>query len=914
MGKRILIPSLIALLFAAGVGAWFALGPERLKGRGGTAGDLCSNSAHVIGRGEACLAPTQDDRDVSAQACSSDTRGGTRAEGSRAAEPSGGRIGGAAGPDVPSSDSPGAASGGSRPDSPAPNQSAGKPAHSKERIIDAPRPPNQTLGNAKPRSRVLATGPAKKLEDVSEKLKQDRRGLYAQYYAFTSDPLAELAKEDAKPLAQRDAALVRIDNQVHFPNNEAFADLPFDLANFAAAWDGYLVIPEQGEYWLFLGADNAARVDLDGETVLLNDVQSRYIEVSTVLELAPGLHPLHIEFAQGILANEDSWRCAASFMWVPKGQQKPVPVPPEMLMVPAWMWSDDAPILTSVEKNESEVGDVIAIHGSGFVSADLIANDFQSWNKHTKTKVLFNGQQAEVNGVGRQSPRGRQFLDVKVPIGASTGKLNVLRFLSVEITSGQSVERWIPSNSIDFKVTTQFGLLAQWYKLGEHAGASIPDFSALTPELSRIEHNIVFDDRERLDLPFKNEPLACRWEGFVGLPASELVREFWVHSHASTLRLKVGEQTDESEEAWPVDCMFSLVVRIEAGDELRLPIVIEWVNPWGIEGNCSFDFNLALIAKEEIGKPSAPSTRVLDKCYRFLFPPVTPPKPPRIASVIPMTIAGDEPPTPPFFATPGLISVREGQQFKCNVEIFGDEEVRAAPITLFVDGHAIECGSGTLIDDSANKRWFRQFVGVLPAGCGEGKLTAKLGLSVSEPFYIDVANKGLIAYVYDLPDPSGYSQFPNILPLTCHTIRKEREINFGTAVSFNLPFVAETFAVEWYGAIIIEADGWYTFTSRTDDGCSVWLNGIEIIDDDNLHAPQEKSSERIRLVAGTYPFRMQFFENNQHEECLLFVSATDMQEKEMLAKQVVPKRMFTWEVHDTLPDKIATGKKADGSD
>ncbi|MBP9892867.1 MAG: hypothetical protein KBG84_13270 [Planctomycetes bacterium] len=234
------------------------------------------------------------------------------------------------------------------------------------RIIDAQRPPNQTLGNVRPVSRVIKTPVAKKLEDVSEKLKQDRRGLYAQYYAFTSEPLAELAKEDAKPLAQRDANLVRIDNQVHFPNNEAFADLPFSLQNFAATWDGYLVIPEQGEYWLFLGADNAARVDLDGETVLLNDLQSRYIEVSTVLELAPGLHPLRIEFAQGMLANEDSWRCAASFMYVPKGQQKPVPVPPEMLLVPQWMWSDDAPIIRELNATHGEVGDVIQIHGQGF--------------------------------------------------------------------------------------------------------------------------------------------------------------------------------------------------------------------------------------------------------------------------------------------------------------------------------------------------------------------------------------------------------------------------------------------------------------------------------------------------------------------------------------------------------------------
>jgi hypothetical protein len=756
---------------------------------------------------------------------------------------------------------------------------------------------------------MITTPVAKKLEDVSERLKQDRRGLYAQYYAFQSEPLAELAKADAKALSQRDANLVRIDNQVHFPNNEAFADLPFDLANFAATWDGYLVIPEQGEYWLFLGADNAARVDLDGETVLLNDVQSRYIEVSTVLELAPGLHPLHIEFAQGMLANEDSWRCAASFMWVPKGQQKPVPVPPEMLMVPDWMWSDDAPIITKLSKYEGEIGDEITIYGQGLAENAIAEapSELPSLSELFSSSVHFNGQRAEVLS------RSSKELRVRVPIGASTGKLIVTRnrlWLTSSNTgndSGPPSTVQVPSNSVDFKVTTQFGLMAQWYNLENNPSESFVEQGSREPDVVGIESAPFVTSRNELNLAFKGGPLALHVEGYVGVPeisAIHVLRVYFSGTARATLASETKDFSAATQDGW--GC-FRLDLQVPAGPERKLPISIDWLCIGQEAVLLTY-----LIEADELDKVDREVTALR---ANWFFPPVTPPKPPRIASVIPMTIAGDEPPTPPFPATPGLISVREGRQFKCNVEIFGDEEVRAAPITLSVDGHAIECGSGTVIvNDVTLGKSVRQFVGVLPPGCGEGKLIAKLGLSTSEPFYIDVANKGLIAYLYDLPNPSGYSQFPNILPLTCHTIRKEREINFGTADSFNLPFVAETFAVEWYGAIIIEQDGWYTFTSRTDDGCRVWLNGIEIIDDDNLHAPQEKSSERIKLVAGTYPFRMQFFENNMHEECLLFVAAVDLQEKELLARQVVPKRMFTWEVHDMLPDKVATGKKADGSD
>ncbi|CAG0953636.1 hypothetical protein PLCT2_00338 [Planctomycetaceae bacterium] len=909
MGKRILIAGLIALLLVAAVSAWLVLDPPGQRNGGEAILPALSNVEGGVSGGTPESTATAHGQDGHATSVQPGSRAGSKDD---AVVRGGGKAPRNAGtqpqPEQPSSN-PGSVNG---PTEPPPNLPApGVPApipQQRARIIDAERPPNQTLGNAKPRSRALATGPAKKLEVVSEKLKQDRRGLYAQYFAFQSDPLAELSKPEAKPLAERDAALVRIDNQVYFPNNEAFADLPVDQRNFAATWDGYLVIPEQGEYWLFLGADNAARLDLDGETVLLNDVQSRYIEVSTVLELAPGLHTLRLEFAQGMLANDDSWRCACNLMYVPKGQQKPEPVPQEMLMVPDWMWTDDAPIITKLSKYEGEIGDEITIQGQGL--AENMDPDTPpgspTLDKIFGPMVVFNGQKAEV------LIRSRTELKVRIPIGAITGKVVVIRtrysFFDPKTGNGSgpptSVE--VPSNSVDFKVTTQFGLMAQWYNL-QTGPPRFAQPGADVPQVQRIEPQARIESREQLSAEFRTSSFSCRWEGRFGVPPSQHARElhFWA---SGALRVTFDELVFEEQAAEAIETESGdLVLTIPPGEERYFLLVIEWV----IDSSAPAYFELGW--KEN---PSDASDYPQGKPPRacWFFPPVTPPKPPRIASVIPMTIAGDEPPTPPFPATPGLISVREGQQFKCNVEIFGDEDVRAAPVTLSVDGHAIECGSGTLIDDSANNRWFRQFVAVLPTGCGEGKLTAKLGLSTSEPFYIDVANKGLIAYLYDLPNPSGYSQFPNILPLTCHTIRKEREINFGTADSFNLPFVAETLAVEWYGAIIIEQDGWYTFTSRTDDGCRVWLNGIEIIDDDNLHAPQEKSSERIRLVAGTYPFRMQFFENNMHEECLLFVSAVDLQEKELLSRQVVPKRMFTWEVHDQLPQKVATGKRADGSE
>ena len=928
MGKRILIPGLIALLLAAGVSAWLVLNPlGHGKGGGASASEIGTPILGVSGGSPDSTAKAhgQDGHATSAQPGSNPGSTGSSAgtDGGKTAQPSGPN------PQPPQSDSTAGST--TKPiDTPPVMPAPGGPnpvSHQPTRIIDTPRPPNQTLGNARPVSRVIKTPVAKKLEDVSERLKQDRRGLYAQYYAFQSEPLAELAKPEAKTLAQRDANLVRIDNQVHFPNNEAFAELPFSLANFAATWDGYLVIPEQGEYWLFLGADNAARVDLDGETVLLNDVQSRYIEVSTVLELAPGLHPLHIEFAQGMLANEDSWRCAASFMWVPKGQQKPVPVPPEMLMVPQWMWSDDAPIITKLSKYEGEIGDEITIEGAGFIAdADVNSGELPWIDSDFTTGVYFNGQRAGIYGLARGGAAGLQILRVKVPIGASTGKVNVIRQTPVPKdlpTSLPPIES-VPSNSVEFKVTTQFGLMAQWFESEAPTLQSLRD-NSMSPTSTTIEDALDFDDHLSWGTPFEKHN-ACRFEGRFGIPAaekpadtrdaSEVTRylRVWINGCA---RVRFGN-LEKLIEPGPTGSQGWIEFPLSWGGERFESLVVEFVKVGGVQNQLKAFLSVRAFYVGRLGASGGDYWTDIMVTPYLLFPPVTPPKPPRIVSVRAMVAADEVQQAPPFPKSVDRPSVREGQRMVITLDAppyHSPDSIQedGGGYQFFVDGiHITDVEEPT--DGPGQELGAYSRVVKLPPGCGEGKLTAKLGLSTSEPFYIDVANKGLIAYLYDLPNPSGYSQFPNILPLTCHTIRKEREINFGTADSFNLPFVAETFAVEWYGAIIIEQDGWYTFTSRTDDGCRVWLNGIEIIDDDNLHAPQEKSSERIRLVAGTYPLRMQFFENNQHEECLLFVAAVDLQEKELLARQVVPKRMFTWEVHDTLPDKIATGKKADGSE
>src|SRR5690606_32696900 len=94
------------------------------------------------------------------------------------------------------------------------------------------RPPNQSLGNHRPRTRVVKSDKTKPLDEVNARLMQDRRGLFAKYYHFTRNPLEDIL-DPAKPeFEARTPTITRIDPQVYFPSKAAWSDLPFDLTYF----------------------------------------------------------------------------------------------------------------------------------------------------------------------------------------------------------------------------------------------------------------------------------------------------------------------------------------------------------------------------------------------------------------------------------------------------------------------------------------------------------------------------------------------------------------------------------------------------------------------------------------------------------------------------------------------------------
>lgn len=811
-----------------------------------------------------------------------------------------------------------------QPAAPAPNPNAPQPTAldaERERRIAAlraiRRPPNQTLGNARPRTRKPSEAGKKELAEISPKLLQDRRGLYAKYYAFAKNPIEVLLDPAEPELDKRTPNVTRIDPRVYFPGKEAWADITFDKGNFMAVWEGFLVIPADGDYWLYLGADLFGNVRLSGEMVLINDMQD-YTEVSTVLTLTRGLHPLRIEYLEARNGSVVQDLGACNFMYVPAGESKPVPVPPEMLLLPEALWSDAAPIITRLSKTSGEIGDEITIYGQNLDGTNVKSTgvpipDFLKLQPLVTVQV--GGQSAQILDVSDSA------LKIRVPVGATTGKIIVFKAKAVPGigeggTADATYPQAVPSNSMDFTVTTQFGLYASWHNLQGWSNYDFIEPGIHEPDLVRLEREFQFESRDKLNLPFKNNPLACHWEGKLGIPADwaadkqpRLVR----FAAYGRLRVTLGTES-KATAALPggSNDLTTLDFEVPAGEERYLPLSIDWTSETG-----PASLRVVEMKQEPKDKNADPNqtwywAEVRTLPSHLFFPPVVPPQPPRIKSVKPLWPEGEQPPVLPYTVTSTLPSVREGQEFEFVMEVFGNAEVRAQPVHVSIDGRPItfEVIATSPVNATTESRTCKA---VLPSMCGEGAITARITVVTSDPFMIDVTNKGLVAYYYDLPNPGGYTQMPDPEPLVCFLVRKDAQVNFENANDFNLPFPAETFAVEWFGALIVEKEGDYVFTCRSDDGIKVWINGNMALIDDNLHYQREKSSEKIRLTAGVHTFRMQFFENNVHEVSVLYWQAAD-DKGEFLPKQVIPKRNWTWDQHPPLPSKTSTGKRSDGSD
>ncbi|MFN5328766.1 MAG: MBG domain-containing protein, partial [Planctomycetota bacterium] len=94
--------------------------------------------------------------------------------------------------------------------------------------------------------------------------------------------------------------------------------------------------------------------------------------------------------------------------------------------------------------------------------------------------------------------------------------------------------------------------------------------------------------------------------------------------------------------------------------------------------------------------------------------------------------------------------------------------------------------------------------------------------------------------------------------------------------------VNDRFSVRWTGSVLPQYTQTYTFTTRTDDGVRLWVNGILLINRWSDFAPTNHSGN-IALVAGQYAtIKMEYYENGGGAVAQLYWSSASQ------AKQIVP--------------------------
>jgi hypothetical protein len=92
-------------------------------------------------------------------------------------------------------------------------------------------------------------------------------------------------------------------------------------------------------------------------------------------------------------------------------------------------------------------------------------------------------------------------------------------------------------------------------------------------------------------------------------------------------------------------------------------------------------------------------------------------------------------------------------------------------------------------------------------------------------------------------------------------------VNFDWGSGSPVPGVvqANNFSVRWTGQVEAPVSGNYVFSTQTDDGVRLWINGVLRIDKWSDRASKTNTSAPVALVAGQkYAVVMEYFERTKN--------------------------------------------------
>jgi PA14 domain len=144
---------------------------------------------------------------------------------------------------------------------------------------------------------------------------------------------------------------------------------------------------------------------------------------------------------------------------------------------------------------------------------------------------------------------------------------------------------------------------------------------------------------------------------------------------------------------------------------------------------------------------------------------------------------------------------------------------------------------------------------VLRLTASDGALASADDVSVTVNAAPGTTGSGLTGQYYN--DPGTGAHF-----VTLVLTRTDPTVNFNWGTASPGPGVtAERFSVRWTGQVLAPVTGNYTFTTVSDDGVRLWVNGQLVINNWTNHAATTNNSAPIALTAGTkYAIRMEFYD------------------------------------------------------
>jgi len=130
---------------------------------------------------------------------------------------------------------------------------------------------------------------------------------------------------------------------------------------------------------------------------------------------------------------------------------------------------------------------------------------------------------------------------------------------------------------------------------------------------------------------------------------------------------------------------------------------------------------------------------------------------------------------------------------------------------------------------------------------------------VLDRIYLDGAGPGVPVLWYALAGDTPL--LPNFAALTPYGSALLADINIpSTGGNFSTSGRADLVAAVFEGFINVPATGLWTFSTESDDGSRLFIDGQLMVDNDGLHGMVDRSGQ-IGLEAGIHRYRVEFFEN-----------------------------------------------------